>query len=125
DESKPPRLEPGFHLLANAALNDDNDPRILRVRGEFEQVRGLGVEEWFGAARRVCPLRAEGTEPAICLAGRDRGTVSSTILGIARDPANSWYWYAPGPPNVTPYEEYTTLFREKLASSAGQAVPDI
>src|SRR5262249_57684548 len=104
---------------------EEEDVGILRVRRGLEQVGGLGVEEWFAEARRVCPLRAEGTEPAICLAGRDRGTVSSTILGIARDPRESRYWYAPGPPNVTPYEEYTTLFREKLASSAGQAVPDI
>src|SRR5262245_23713420 len=125
DELKTTRLEPGFHLLANAALNDNDDPRILRVRREFEQVRGLGVAEWFAEARRVCPLRAEGTGPAICLAGRDRGTVSSTILGIARDPAGSRYWYAPGPPNVAPYEEYTSLLREMLAHCAGQGVPDI
>jgi hypothetical protein len=119
------RLDPGFHLLANAALNDDDDPRILRVRREFEQVRGLGVAEWFAEARRVCPLRAEGTEPAICLAGHDRGTVSSTILGVARDPVVSRYWYALGPPDVTPYEEYTTLFGEMLAGGADQGVTDI
>jgi hypothetical protein len=125
DELKTTRLESGFHLLANATLNDNDDPRILRVRKEFEQVRGLRVEEWYAEARRVCPLRAEGTEPAICLAGRDRGTVSSAILGIARDLRESRYWYAPGPPDVTPYEEYTALFREMLASGAGQAVADI
>jgi len=128
DALKSTRLEPGFHLIANAALNDDDDPRILRVRREFEQVRGLGVEEWFAEARRVCPLPAEGSEPPICLTGPDRGTVSSTVLGIASDPTNSRYWYAPGPPNTTAYEDLTAQFRALLAggaSGASQAVPDI
>jgi hypothetical protein len=128
DDLKSTRLEPGFHLIANAALNDDDDPRILRVFREFAQVRGLSVEEWFAEARRVCPLPAEGSEPPICLIGADRGTVSSTVLGIARDPAKSRYWYAPGPPNVTPYEDLTAQFRSLFAGDArgaGQAVPDI
>ena len=125
DELKTTQLETGFHLLANAALNDGDDSRILRVRREFEQVRGLGVEEWYAEARRVCPLRAEGTEPAICLAGRERGTVSSTILGIARDPANSRYWYAPGPPDVTLYEDYSAVLQEMLSRRENQALPDI
>jgi hypothetical protein len=119
------RLDPGLHLIANAALNDDGDPRIRRVRKEFDRVRGLGIDAWFDDARRVCPLPAEGNEPPICLTGPDRGTVSSTILGIGSDPANARYWYSAGPPNVTPYEDYGPLFRDMLSRSAGHAIFEI
>jgi hypothetical protein len=125
DVLKSTRLTPGLHLVANGAFDAPDDPRIRRVRTEFERVRGAGVEEWFNKARRVCPLSADGNEPAICLTGPDRGTVSSTVLGIARHPADSRYWYAPGPPNSTPYEDYTPLFREMLTGGAGQALPEI
>jgi hypothetical protein len=125
DVLKATRLHPGLHLVANAALNDDDDPRIRRVRRKFARARGLTVEDWFAEARRVCPLPADGSEPAICLTGRDRGTVSSTVLGIARVPANARYWYAPGPPNVTPYEDYSPQFQGMLANPAGQALTDV
>ncbi|MGE5192409.1 MAG: NRDE family protein, partial [Deltaproteobacteria bacterium] len=126
DVLKSTRLDPGLHLVANGAFDAPDDPRIHRVRKEFERVRGLGVEAWFDEARRVCPLTAEGSEPPICLTGADRGTVSSTVLGIARDAASSSrYWYAAGPPNTTPYEDYSPLLREMLAHPADQAVPDI
>jgi uncharacterized protein with NRDE domain len=118
-------LDPGLHLLANAALNDSADRRILRVRKEFERAGAIGIEDWFREALRVCPLAADGDEPPICLKGRDRGTVSSTVLGLGQNPADSRYWYAPGPPDTTPYEDFTSQFRAMLTSRAGQAVPDI
>jgi hypothetical protein len=121
DALKSTQLDPGLHLIANAALNDDVDPRIRRVRREFERVGGLGVEAWFNEARRVCPLTAGGGEPAICLIGRDRGTVSSTVLGIPHDPARAQYWYAPGSPNVTPYEDYSLQFQRMLRGLAGDS----
>jgi hypothetical protein len=96
------------------ALNAADDRRILRVRNEFERAGCLSVEEWFREAQRVCSLSADGNEPPICLKGRDRGTVSSTVLGLGRDPADSRYWYAPGPPDTTPYEDYAPLFRSLL-----------
>jgi uncharacterized protein with NRDE domain len=105
-------LSPGLHLIANAALNADDDLRIRRVRKEFERIGPATANEWLAVAKRICPLSADGTEPAICLAGTDRGTVSSTVLGLGRQLEASRYWYAPGPPNRTPYDDFTSLLLE-------------
>lgn len=108
-------LPPGLHLIANAELNAENDLRMRRVRNEFQRAKPATVDEWFHEARHVCQLPADGNEPPICLTGADRGTVSSTVLGIGKNLESSRYWYAPGPPNSTSYEDFTPLLRELLA----------
>jgi uncharacterized protein with NRDE domain len=105
-------LAPGLHLIANAELNSVNDRRIRRVRTEFDRANAATADEWFREARHLCQLPADGNEPPICLAGEGRGTVSSTVLGIGRDLQSSRYWYAPGPPNRTAYDDFTPHFRE-------------
>jgi hypothetical protein len=124
DVLKPTQLPPGLHLLANADLNDPADRRTERVRREFSRVNPATAEEWFGTARNICQLTATGDAPAICLAAADRGTVSSTVLGIGQPLQSSRYWFAPGPPNSTAYDDDTHLLRQLFARSVGQAVPD-
>src|SRR5262249_53135903 len=98
---------------------------IHRVRNEFDKLRGAGAEEWIREAKRICALTADGDEPPICLHGPDRGTVSSTVLGIACDAGHSRYWHAPGPPDEMSYEDHSSLFREMLVRGTGRATPDI
>ena len=126
DTLKMTRLSPGLHLLANTELNDTHDRRIERVRREFAHANPATPGEWFQAARQICPLTAAGDAPAICLAGVDRGTVSSTVLGIGRSLATSRYWFAPGPPNSTAYDDHAPLLRQLFAAPMpiGQAEPD-
>ncbi len=124
DTLKATELPPGLHLLANAELNDPADRRIERVRREFSRANPLTPEEWFHTARNVCQLTAFGDAPAICLAGSDRGTVSSTILGLGQPLATSRYWFAPGPPDSTAFDEYTPLLRQLFDQSVCPPVPD-
>ncbi len=105
-------LTPGLHLIANASLNAADDLRIRRVRKEFDGAGPATADEWFTLAKHICQLAADGTEPPICLVGDDRGTVSSTVLGISHIPELSRYWYAPGPPNRKVYEDFTPLLHK-------------
>jgi hypothetical protein len=114
-------LTAGLHVIANAELNPSGDPRIERVRREFDRIDPTNADDWFREARRVCQLTSEGVEPAISLSGSDRGTVSSTVIGLAKDAHASRYWYAPGPPVSTPYDDYTPLLRQLLSGGAPDA----
>ncbi|HEY3966466.1 MAG TPA: NRDE family protein [Planctomycetaceae bacterium] len=115
---KSTRLEPGLHLITNAALNASDDLRIARVRKEFAAADPQTAESWIRDAEHICRLSGDGSEAPICLFGPDRGTVSSTVIGIGRDLLDSHYRYAPGPPATTPYEDFTPLFRQLLAGWA-------
>jgi uncharacterized protein with NRDE domain len=124
DTLKITRLSPGLHLLANADLNDPLDERIERVRHEFSLANPATADNWIQAAKHVCQLSGQGDMPPICLTGSDRGTVSSTVLGLGRPLETSRYWFAPGPPNSTKYDEYTPLLRQLFGMHIAQAVPD-
>ncbi len=116
DVLKVTQLPHGLHLLANAELNDPADRRIERVRREFTRTNPATPDEWFQSARNICQLPSTGDEPAICLSGTDRGTVSSTVLGIGRPSSSSRYWFAAGPPSSTAYDDQTPMLRELFHS---------
>ena len=105
-------LQPGLHLLTNTMLNDVNDVRIARVRREFALNQPVTPETWLVAAEKVCSLSADGAEPAICRDGRDRGTVSSTLIALANIRQNSIYRYSDGSPKETAYLDYSSEFRQ-------------
>src|SRR5262249_32959453 len=108
-------LEPGLHLIANAALNDPSDGRIARVRRELIRENPPDIEGWFREAARLCALPAQNGQPAICLVGADRGTVSSSILGLAGDLSQSRFWHAPGPPDRAAYDDVSGELRSLFA----------
>jgi|GEM_PF-163584 len=128
DALKVTHLSHGLHLLANAELNDPADRRIERVRKEFSNANPATAEEWFQTARHICHLTGVNNDaPPICLSGPDRGTVSSTVLGIGGTLETSRFWFAPGPPDTIPYDDHTPLLRQLFTSAANpavQAVPD-
>lgn len=121
DTLKTTQLQPGLHLLANAELNDTVDRRIERVRQEFSRANPTTAEAWFHAAKHICQLPASGSAPAIYLSGSDRGTVSSTVLGLGQPLQTSRYWFAPGPPNSTSYDDCTPLLHLLFEIPAGHA----
>ena len=73
-----------------------DDPLMVRLRD--------GTELWTAVS---------GTgPPAVCLHGKDRGTVSSSLLALRQPLSESIYLHAPGPPDSSPYEDYSHLFRQ-------------
>jgi len=119
DDLKLTELQCGLHLLANGPLADPLDLRIARVEREFTEARPETPDDWFTAARRICGLTGAGNLPPICLAAPDRGTVSSTVLGVGRRLEDSRFWYSPGPPTDAQYDDYSPLLRDLLLGRPG------
>jgi len=116
DDVKTIPLSPGVHAITNGPLNDPDDRRIQRVRAEIEALLNAdgSLGERLATAQRICGLGRDADAPAICLSGFDRGTVASTVIALADDPAQSRYLYAPGPPDTVSYDDYSPHLQQLL-----------
>jgi transport and Golgi organization protein 2 len=106
-------LPPGLHILTNGDVNDERDPRgafVAHLLGR-EGYRYRTSADCVEVLRQVCGRREPG-EPPVCLRGEDRGTTSSTIVALRPALAESVYLHAQGPPDETPYKDYSELLRQ-------------
>jgi hypothetical protein len=69
--------------------------------------------------RQTC-ARNEPGEPALCLRSDERGTTSSSIIALRPAPAKSVYLHAQGPPDQTPYTDYSDLLRQMAEPRQGK-----
>jgi uncharacterized protein with NRDE domain len=104
-------LPPGLHVLANRDVNDDADPRVTHASWWLNERRYAGAEHCLLALRELCGQTGNGG-PAICLRGATRGTVSSCAIALRSPLERSLYLHAQGPPDRTPYADYSHLFLE-------------
>jgi uncharacterized protein with NRDE domain len=103
-------LPPGLHVLTNGDIHDERDARrtfVAQLLGQ-EGYRYRTSADCVEVLRQVCGRREPG-EPPVCLRGADRGTTSSTIIALRPSLAESVYLHAQGPPDRTPYEDYSAL----------------
>ncbi len=106
-------LPPGLHVLTNGDVHDERDARrtfVARLLGQ-EGYRYRTSADCVAVLKELCG-RHEPGEPPICLRGEDRGTTSSSIIVLKPSLAESVYLHAQGPPDKTPYEDYSELLRE-------------
>jgi hypothetical protein len=121
-------LAPGRHLITNQDLNDAADARLSLARRLFDQQPTGSVGEFLATARRVCSYHVEGSfgesapasQVSIVLRTEVGGTVSSSLIALTRRPEEAVYLYAPGPPDITAYEDYSHLVKDLLAGLPGQ-----
>jgi hypothetical protein len=116
DELRVTSLSPGLHLITNGDLNDPHDRRIARVRQELATAIPGSPADWLTRARQVCALGPAGERPAICLAGTDRGTVSSTVLALTERIEDSQFWSAARSPAQVAYDDLSPLLRALLTA---------
>ncbi|MFQ5654872.1 MAG: NRDE family protein, partial [Planctomycetota bacterium] len=103
-------LPPGLHVVTNLGPSRDTEiPEAARAR-ELWQEAAAASEEPFRAAARVLRDRGGGGAPPLCRHLGDRGTVSSTLLGLG-DGGEIAFEHAAGPPCVAPYEPVRLLER--------------
>jgi uncharacterized protein with NRDE domain len=105
-------LPPGLHILTNRDLNDAGDPRLARALAWLGQRDYASSRDCLTALAELCGLPGGADGPPICLHGEDRGTVSSTLVALRPSLARSVYLHAQGPPDETPYEDYSQLLKE-------------
>ena len=119
-------VEPGFHVVGNAAWDDPADARVGRAQGLLaESPARLPPDGALGDAlerlMRICrdhqPLPDGGS---LCLHGPEAGTVSSTILALGPGQRLMRYMHAPGPPCRNAYRDLGPVWRDDVAQPAGQ-----
>ena len=65
----------------------------------------------MAALKELCAQTGNG-DPPICLRGPLGGTVSSSIIGLRPSLSRSLYLNAQGPPDETPYADYSQLLKQ-------------
>jgi uncharacterized protein with NRDE domain len=107
-------LTPGLYVLTAHDANDTTDRRIGHAWWWLNQRCYQRAEQCVTALRDLCSQPGNG-DPPICLHGETGGTVSSSIVAIRPSLASSTYLHAQGPPDHTPYTDYSHLLRELAA----------
>lgn len=109
------KLDAGLHLLANGAANDSGDMRQAYFRELMEAAAPSSMQEFAAASRRILatPLDESG-ERTIVVRMEERGTVSSSVVGVGEDRAASFFYFAPAAPDQTKYEDLSGTMQEML-----------
>lgn len=104
-------LPPGLHVLTNHDINDASDRRLGHALWWLGQRDYANADECIAALKTLCAQTGNG-DPPICRRGVDGGTVSSSIVALRGTLARSSYLHAQGPPDRTPYADYSPLFQQ-------------
>ena len=108
-------LPPGLHVLTASDVNDGSDHRLGHALWWLEQRPSENAGQCLAALRELCGQTGP-VDPPICLHGTDRGTVSSTLVALHDSLPQSQYLHAQGPPDKTPYEDYSHLLKSIVRS---------
>jgi uncharacterized protein with NRDE domain len=97
-------IEPGWHALTHAELDDENEPRTAWLAKSLAAFRPRSrAEAEAGAIERL----ARHDAPAVCLHEGAMVTVSSALVWLARGDAG--YAHAEGHPCTSPFVDMTHL----------------
>ena len=98
----------GWHVITHQDLDDTSEPRTAYLMRELEGMKPGGVDAALSLVGGLLSGHGENGEPPVCL-HRDRfPTVSSSVLALGAV-GRHLYLHAPGPPCVTPYQDYSGL----------------
>jgi uncharacterized protein with NRDE domain len=109
DEVEVLPLMPGIHVVTAHDLNDKRDPRLAHALAWLRERHLRDAAQSMAALKELCGQNKLGSPP-MCLRGEHGGTISSSIIALRSPIWNSLYWHAQGPPDVTPYQDFSHLF---------------
>jgi hypothetical protein len=112
-------IDPGWHVLTHADLDDATEPRtawLVRALAGFAPDTAAEAEHRLDALLRSHGDPASGT-PAVCLHTGRMVTVSSSSVWLAAGEAR--YRHAEGRPCEQPFEDHSRL----LSAGAGRDRP--
>jgi uncharacterized protein with NRDE domain len=101
-------LPPGLHVLTNRDVNDASDARLNYALSWLGRRHYETADHCVQALRQLCG-QGGPDHPPMCFRDKERGTVSSTIVALRGSLPRSIYLHAQGPPDRTPYEDYSAL----------------
>src|SRR5688572_10897169 len=109
-------LEDGLNIISSYDLNDARDERqklarrLLTLQTLDSSVKFLAVASKAFAKPPAAPDR-----PGMVVKGKERGTVSSTLIALGKKPRDAIFQYANGSPETARYEDYSPLLRDILS----------
>ena len=103
-------LPPGIHLLTNHDVNDASDRRLGHAAWWLHERAYNCAADCVAALNELCGQTGNG-DPPICIRKEDRGTVSSSIVVLRQPLERGVYLHAQGPPDRTPYQDFSELLR--------------
>ena len=116
DEVEVVELTDGLNIIGNSDVNDPRDERqklarrLLTLQTLDSSVKFLAVASKAFARPSAGPER-----PGMIVRGKERGTVSSTLIALGKKPRDAIFQYASGSPDVAKYEDYSPLLRDILS----------
>jgi hypothetical protein len=112
-------LHPGLHVVTSRGdVDDAGDRRLGHALWWLGQRDYRTADDCLTALKEVCAQTGNG-DPPICLRGETAGTVSSSLVALRRPLRRSTYLHAQGPPDRTPYQNYSALLAE-IAGGSGR-----
>jgi uncharacterized protein with NRDE domain len=109
-------LMDGLNIISSYDLNDLRDERqklarrLLTLQTLDSAVKFLAVASKAFARPPAAPDR-----PGMVVQGKERGTVSSTLIALGKKPRDAIYQYASNSPDQARYEDYSPLLRDILS----------
>jgi uncharacterized protein with NRDE domain len=104
-------LPPGIHVLTAHDVNDESDRRIGHALWWLSQRDYRNGANCVEALKALCAQPGNG-DPPMCVRGEKAGTVSSSIVALRSLLSRSVYLHAQGPPDRTPYADFSGLMKE-------------
>jgi len=115
-------LAPGLHLLSGGDVDAPNDERHEYIRRMLTLHKLDSAVTFLAVASRAFSRKPDATgRRGVVMTGGDFGTVSSTLLSLARKIQHSILQYAPGPPCDCPYEDLSALLRQVLSAGKNRS----
>lgn len=122
DELNAVELDEGLSIIANGDVNDPRDVRVqLAYRLLTLQMLDSPVKFLAVASKVFSRAPSPPDRPSMILRGRDRGTVSSTLIALGKKPRDAIYQFANGAPDVVKYEDYSPMLRDILSRGLREA----
>jgi hypothetical protein len=116
DEIEVSELHEGLSIISNRDVNDSRDERVALARRLLTlQTLDSPVKFLAVASKVFARSPSPPGRPSIVLRGKDRGTVSSTLLSLGKKPRDAIYQFAGGSPDETKYEDFSPLLRDILS----------
>ncbi|HME73298.1 MAG TPA: NRDE family protein [Myxococcota bacterium] len=103
-------IGPGVHVIGNADPDACDIPKVGRLFARAESAAARPPDQVLSALAAICRGHEGGPSPRedACIHAGRYGTRSSTLLRCTGGTGGE-FWFADGPPCVTPYQDFSPL----------------
>jgi uncharacterized protein with NRDE domain len=122
DDPEVVELTEGLTIVSGGDINDPRDDRsklakrLLTLQMLDSAVKFLAVSSKAFARPPAAPDR-----PGMVVRGKERGTVSSTLIALGKKPRDAIFQYSSGSPDESRYEDYSPMLRDILSRGLREA----